>query len=84
MAACQDHEEQITSMLIALGVAGGYTAMAHTVGSLAVAGARMILKGEVDLVGVHIPVATEVYEPALEQLERLGIVLEEQTIRSDV
>ena len=35
-------------------------------------GARMILEGEINLTGVHIPVLSEIYESVLGELERLG------------
>jgi saccharopine dehydrogenase (NADP+, L-glutamate forming) len=38
----------------------------------------MILEGEIDLTGVQIPVVPEIYEPVLEELERLGIGFEEK------
>jgi len=51
--------------------------MARTVGTPAAVGARMILEGEIDLTGVHIPVLPEIYEPVLDELERLGTAFEE-------
>ena len=40
----------------------------------------MILEGEINLTGVHIPVLPEIYEPVLGELERLGIVCEEEKV----
>lgn len=77
LAAYDDREEAITSTLIDYGIPGGDTAMARTVGTPAAVGARMILEGEIDLTGVHIPVRREIYEPILDELERLGIAFEE-------
>jgi saccharopine dehydrogenase-like NADP-dependent oxidoreductase len=77
LAAYDDREEAITSTLIDYGIPGGDTAMARTVGTPAAVGARMILEGEIALTGVHIPVRREIYEPILDELERLGIAFEE-------
>jgi saccharopine dehydrogenase-like NADP-dependent oxidoreductase len=52
--------------------------MARTVGLPAAIGVRMILQGEIDLTGVHTPVIPEIYEPILEELERLGISFVEE------
>lgn len=70
-------KERITSTLIAFGTPGGDSAMARTVGLPAAIGARMILEGKITLTGVHIPVLPEIYEPVLEELERLGITCKE-------
>lgn len=78
VAAYGDREESISSTLIEFGASDGTTAMAHTVGTPAAVGARMILEGRIDLAGVHIPVLPEIYQPILDELERLGIVFEER------
>ncbi|MGD8243735.1 MAG: saccharopine dehydrogenase C-terminal domain-containing protein [Anaerolineae bacterium] len=70
-------EEAIRSTLVDFGVPGGDTAMARTVGLPAGVGARMILEGEIDLPGVHIPVAPQIYAPVLKELEDLRIAFEE-------
>jgi len=70
--------ERITSTLIDFGVPGEDTSMARTVGLPAAIGARLILEGEINLTGVHIPVLPEIYEPVLGELERLGIVCAEK------
>ena len=80
VAAYEDHEESITSTLIDFGIPNGDTAMARTVGTPAAVGARMILEGEIDLTGVHIPVVPQIYEPVLDELERLGIAFEENVV----
>jgi saccharopine dehydrogenase-like NADP-dependent oxidoreductase len=78
VTAYGDREESISSTLIDFGIPGGDTAMARTVGTPAAVGARMILEGEIDLTGVQIPVVPEIYQPVLEELERLGIAFEER------
>ena len=42
-------------------------------------GARLILEGRIDKTGVHIPVKPEIYNPVLDELERLGIKCVEKT-----
>ena len=75
----EGRQERITSTLIDYREPGGDTAMARTVGLPAAIGARMILEGEINLTGVHIPVLPEVYEPVLGELEQLGITCVEKT-----
>ncbi|MBL7065040.1 MAG: saccharopine dehydrogenase NADP-binding domain-containing protein [Anaerolineae bacterium] len=79
VAAYPDRQEFITSTLIDYGEPGGDTSMARTVGLPAAIGARMILEGEINLTGVHIPVLPEIYEPVLGELERMGIACVEKT-----
>jgi saccharopine dehydrogenase (NADP+, L-glutamate forming)/spermidine synthase len=79
VAAYPDQKKHITSTLIDFGTPGGDTSMARTVGLPAAIGARMILDGELDLTGVHIPVLPEIYRPVLEELAQRGIVCAEKT-----
>jgi saccharopine dehydrogenase-like NADP-dependent oxidoreductase len=78
LAAYPDRRERITSTLIDYGIPGGDTSMARTVGLPAAIATRMILNGEINLTGVHIPVLPEIYEPVLEELKQLNIVCVEQ------
>ncbi len=73
-------EESVTSTMIDFGDPDGDTAMARTVGLPAAVGARMILEGEIDVTGVHIPVLPEIYEPILTELEGLGVSFEERVV----
>jgi saccharopine dehydrogenase-like NADP-dependent oxidoreductase len=70
--------EHVTSTLVAFGVPGGESAMARTVSLPAAIAARLILAGEIKLVGVHVPVMPEIYGPVLAELETLGIKCEER------
>jgi saccharopine dehydrogenase-like NADP-dependent oxidoreductase len=79
-AAHADREEAITSTLVAFGEPEGDSAMARTVGLPAAVGVRMILEGKIQLTGVRRPVAPEIYDPVLDELERLGIVCEEKVV----
>ena len=75
----EERQERITSTLIDFGIPGGDTSMARTVGLPAAIGARLILEEKVTTTGVHIPVLPEIYEPVLEELEKLGIACAERT-----
>jgi saccharopine dehydrogenase-like NADP-dependent oxidoreductase len=77
VARYPDRTERITSTLLDFGVPGGNTSMARTVGLPAAVAARFILEGRIRLAGVHIPVVPAIYKPVLEELERLGIEMEE-------
>ncbi len=70
--------EFVTSTLVDFGVPGGDSAMARTVSLPAAIAARLMLEGEIELTGVHIPVVPEIYEPVLDELEALGITCVER------
>jgi saccharopine dehydrogenase-like NADP-dependent oxidoreductase len=78
-AVYSDRKEYITSTLVDYGIPGGDTSMARTVGLPAAIATRMILDGEINLTGVHIPVVPEIYKPVLKELEQLDIVCVEKT-----
>jgi saccharopine dehydrogenase-like NADP-dependent oxidoreductase len=78
VAEYPDRKQNITATLVDFGIPHGDTSMARTVGLPAAIGVRMILQGEIDLTGVHTPVIPEIYEPVLEELERLGISFDER------
>jgi saccharopine dehydrogenase-like NADP-dependent oxidoreductase len=80
VAVYPDRQEQISSTLIDYGIPGGDSSMARTVGLPAAIGIRMILDGKITLTGVQIPVLPEIYNPVLDELERLGIAFEEKTV----
>lgn len=68
-----DGKERIISTMVDFGQPHGYTSMARTVGLPAAIAVKLILHGEIDLLGVQVPVVPEIYEPVLEELEDLGI-----------
>jgi saccharopine dehydrogenase (NADP+, L-glutamate forming)/spermidine synthase len=72
-------KEQITSTLIDYGIPHGDSSMSRTVGLPAAIGAALILNGKIKETGVHIPVNPTIYEPALDELEKLGIVCKEKS-----
>jgi saccharopine dehydrogenase (NADP+, L-glutamate forming) len=51
--------------------------MAKTVGLPLGIAAKLILNGEINLTGLHIPILPEIYKPVLEILSRNGIVFQE-------
>ena len=69
--------EHITSTMIDFGIPGGDSSMNRTVGLPAAVAVRFILEGRFNEPGVKVPVMKEFYEPALEELERLGIQFHE-------
>ncbi len=79
VAEFPDRVEHITSTMIDFGIPGGDSSMNRTVGLPAAVGARFILEGRFSQPGVIVPVMPEFYEPALEELERLGIQFSEET-----
>jgi saccharopine dehydrogenase (NADP+, L-glutamate forming) len=81
VAAFPDHKEKITSTMIDFGIPGGDTSMNRTVGLPAAVGVRLILEGKISARGVLVPVLPEIYEPALVELERLGLQFSEETVR---
>jgi hypothetical protein len=55
------------------------TAMAKTVGLPLGIAAKLILQNKIKLIGLHIPVIAEIYEPVLKELELNGIKFNEET-----
>ena len=66
-----------SSSLIVKGENSVYTAMSKTVGLPAAIAALQILKGNIKLKGVQIPVHPSVYEPVLAELKNFGIIFKE-------
>jgi hypothetical protein len=58
-----------------------YTAMANTVGLPMGIIAKRMLKGQISLTGVHLPIQPEIYLPVLEELTSYGITFEEYTVQ---
>jgi len=78
MAEYPDRREYITSTMIDFGIPGGDSSMNRTVGLPAAVGVRFVLEGRFTKPGVIVPVIPEFYEPALVELERLGIHFSEK------
>ena len=69
---------QIDSSMVTMGEDQTYTAMAKTVGLPVAIAALKILNKEISTPGVLRPIAKEVYEPILEELENYGINFKEE------
>jgi hypothetical protein len=78
VAEFADRTEHITSTMIDFGIPGGDSSMNRTVGLPAAVGVRFILEGRFTQPGVIVPVMKAFYEPALAELERLGIHFEDK------
>ena len=79
IAEYNNKKEYITSTLLDYGIPGGDTAVARTVALPAAIAVKMILQGDIESVGVHIPVIPEIYNPILDELEKLNIRFNEKT-----
>jgi len=71
-------QEVIKSSMLDFGTLATDTAVARTVALPAAIGVEMILKNEIHVKGVHIPVIPEVYNPILDALELLNIRMVEE------
>ena len=56
-----------------------FTAIAKTVGAPAAIAAKLVMKGELDLTGCHIPTNPLIYTKVLQELKTLGIEFKEKT-----
>jgi saccharopine dehydrogenase-like NADP-dependent oxidoreductase len=79
VARYDDRTEKVISTMVDYGIPNGDTSMSRLVGLPAAIAARMILQGEIDLVGVHVPTVPAIYEPVLEELATLGVRFTEAT-----
>jgi saccharopine dehydrogenase-like NADP-dependent oxidoreductase len=73
----------VRSALVVKGENRLHTAMAKTVGLPLGIASRLILNGEINLAGLHIPTSKEIYEPVLKELEEYGIRFNEQKDADD-
>ncbi len=79
LAAYADgRKEVIRSRMLDFGTLATDTSIARTVALPAAIGVEMILEGKIDVKGVHVPVIPEIYNPVLDQLEKLGIKMVEE------
>ncbi|MRT16256.1 saccharopine dehydrogenase [Vitellibacter sp. q18] len=72
---------QIDSHMTLIGEDQTHTAMAKTVGLPVAIAALKILNEEITTPGVQLPIAKEVYEPILKELEENGIVFHEKEVK---
>ncbi len=79
LAAFSDgRKEVIRSRMLDFGTLATDTSIARTVALPAAIGVEMILDGQINVKGVHIPVIPAIYHPVLDQLEKLGIKMVEE------
>jgi saccharopine dehydrogenase-like NADP-dependent oxidoreductase len=71
-------KEVIRSRMLVYGSPSTDTSVARTVALPAAIAVRMILEDKITLQGVYRPVIPEIYEPVLDELEKIGIKLEEE------
>jgi saccharopine dehydrogenase-like NADP-dependent oxidoreductase len=71
---------KIESSLIVKGEDYLRTAMAKTVGLPLGIAAKLILEGNIQLTGLHIPIIKEIYNPVLKELEHTGISFTERQV----
>jgi saccharopine dehydrogenase-like NADP-dependent oxidoreductase len=57
----------------------GHSIMSKTVGITSAIAARMVLERKIELKGVISPIHSEIYEPLLQELEREGIKMLEES-----
>jgi saccharopine dehydrogenase (NADP+, L-glutamate forming) len=68
---------KVNSSFIVKGEDNLKTAMAKTVGLPLGIATKLILQNKIKLTGLHIPIASEIYEPVLAELEEHGIAFNE-------
>lgn len=74
----QNGLKKVNSSLVIFGADSVHTAMAKTVGLPLAIAVDLFLKGKIKLKGLHLPVFPELFDPILEELEKLGIRFEEK------
>ncbi len=72
---------QIDSHMALIGEDQTHTAMAKTVGLPVAIAALKILNEQITTPGVQLPIAKEVYEPILKELETHGIIFHEEEVK---
>lgn len=72
---------QIDSHMTLIGEDQTHTAMAKTVGLPVAIAALKILNEEITTPGVQLPIAKEVYDPILKELEENGIIFHEKEVK---
>mgnify|MGYP005725329077 CR=1 FL=1 len=77
-AVYEDKKAYITATLVDTGIPEGDSAMARTVSLPAAIAANLILRGEIDLTGAHLPIKPNIYLPVLKELERMGVKFTER------
>lgn len=71
-------QEVIRSRMLDFGTPATDTSVARTVALPAAIGVQMILEGQINLTGVYRPVLPELYNPILDELEKMNIRMVEE------
>lgn len=71
---------EITSEMVNIGEDQTFTSMSNTVGIPMGICIKMMLNNQISLKGVHVPIAKEVYNPILDELESYDIKFKERDI----
>lgn len=71
---------EITSEMVSIGEDQTFTSMSNTVGIPMGICIKMMLNGTITLKGVHVPIAPEVYNPILDELETFNIKFKEKEV----
>ncbi len=77
------HKKKLLSSMVVEGEDHVHTAMSKTVGLPVAIAAKLILNGEIDMKGVHIPTAKEIYKPVLNELEDYDIRFVEEKMETE-
>ena len=75
--------QRIQSTLIDCGIPGGDSSMSRTVGYPVAISAALLADGKINRTGVLRPVHAEIYEPILDECQRLGIQFKEKRSNLD-
>lgn len=73
-------KHELHSSMVYIGQDRTYTAMSDTVGLPVAICAKMILNGTIQLKGVQLPIVKEIYNPILDELEKLGMRFVEKEV----
>jgi len=68
-----DKKKRITSSVVVLGEDQVHTAMSITVGTPVAIATKLLLTGELNVTGIHIPINKDLYTPILKELKESGI-----------
>ena len=78
VARYPDCTKKTTATLIDYEIPHGDSSMSRLVGLPAAVAAKLILQGEIDLVGVQVPLVPEIYKPVLDELSDMSIYFTER------
>jgi len=78
-----DNKRKLVSSMVVEGDDHTHTAMSKTVGLPVAIAVKLILSGDVNLSGVHVPTKPQIYNPVLEELELYGIKFIEEEMEAE-